>query len=105
MTGSVGVRAQDGILPGALPRDVATTATRPLALEDLALERGHRLPSEHPPQPHDAISLSSRARAQIAAGGAASPIAALTFWDHPVRIATSGSKRISLDPSASYRLV
>jgi len=82
---------------------IQTPRTRELALEDLAAERAHRLPDEHPAQPQDSIALGARAREQIA-GQKAPEICALTFWDHPRRSAPVGPRRLAVDVSASYKL-
>ena len=78
-------------------------ATQPLALDELAQERGHRLPNEHPRPPKDGICVSARARDQIVAQKAPE-INPLTFWDHQTRTAPIGSRRLNIDPSSSYRL-
>ena len=82
---------------------IQTPRARELALEELAVERGHRLPQEHPPQPHDSIALGARARDQIAAQKP-SEIAALSFWDHPRRSAPIGPRRLAVDVSGSYKV-
>jgi hypothetical protein len=82
---------------------VQSAPVRPPALDELAEERGHRLPNEHPRQPQDAISVSARAREQIVAqkGPEIDP---LSFWDHQTRTAPIGARRLALDASASYKL-
>lgn len=82
---------------------VQSTPVRPLALDELAAERGHKLPNEHPRQPQDAICISVRARDQIVAQKAPE-IDPLSFWDHETRTAPIGARRITVDPSSSYRL-
>lgn len=82
---------------------VQSTPVHPLALDELAAERGHKLPSEHPRQPQDAICVSARARDQIVAQKAPE-VDPLSFWDHETRTAPVGARRIALDASASYRL-
>ena len=78
-------------------------ATSPLALDELAQERGHKLPNEHPRPPKDGICVSARARDQIVAQKAPE-IAPLTFWDHETRTAPIGPRRLTIDPASSYRL-
>ncbi len=82
---------------------VQSAAVRPAALDELAEERGHRLPNEHPRQPQDAISVSARARDQIVAQKAPE-IDPLSFWDHQTRTTPVGARRLALDASASYKL-
>ena len=82
---------------------VQSTAVRPLALDELAAERGHKLPNEHPRQPQDAICISARARDQIVAQKAPE-IQPLSFWDHETRTAPVGPRRLTIDPASSYRL-
>jgi len=61
------------------------------------------LPRDHPKWARDAVTLSQRAREIIAA---LRPVAlkVLTFWDHRVRSVFIGGRRVSIDPSGSYRL-
>ncbi|MBV8355789.1 MAG: hypothetical protein JO101_10750 [Candidatus Eremiobacteraeota bacterium] len=78
-------------------------SAHPLAFAELALEREHRLPEDHPRWPTDAISLGSRARALLAK---LRPLAIriMTFWDHHVRACTIGGRRLGIDATGSYRL-
>jgi hypothetical protein len=78
-------------------------AARPLALAELAAERGEHLPRDHPRQSQDAVSLCSRAR-ELLAGMSVQPTYALSFWDHGGRSAKIGARRVSIDPSGSYKL-
>lgn len=61
------------------------------------------LPSDHAAWQRDAISLSQRARAVIAA---LKPVVvrALTFWDHQLREITIGTRTVGLDSSGCYRV-
>ncbi|MGH7682748.1 MAG: hypothetical protein ACREMT_00255 [Vulcanimicrobiaceae bacterium] len=76
---------------------------QPLALDELAAERGHKLPNEHPHQPQDGICVSARARDQIVAQKAPE-INPISFWDHETRTAPIGARRLTIDPASSYRL-
>lgn len=82
---------------------VQSTQVQRLALDELAAERGHKLPNEHPRQPKDAICVSARARDQIVAQKAPE-ITPLSFWDHETRTAPVGPRRLTIDPASSYRL-
>lgn len=82
---------------------VQSTQVQRLALDELAEERGHKLPNEHPRQPKDAICVSARARDQIVAQKAPE-ITPLSFWDHETRAAPVGPRRLTIDPASSYRL-
>lgn len=61
------------------------------------------LPHDHPKWAKDAVSISQRARVLIAR---IKPIVirVLTFWDHRARSIGIEGKRVSIDPSGSYRL-
>ena len=61
------------------------------------------LPRDHPKWARDAVTLSQRAREIV---GRMRPVIVkiLTFWDHRVRSALVGGKRVGIDPSGSYRL-
>ena len=79
------------------------SATRPLALAELAAERGEHLPRDHPRQSHDAISLCARAR-ELVEGMSVQATRVFSFWDHGARSAKAGARRVSIDPSGSYKL-
>ena len=66
-------------------------------------ERGPSLPSDHPAWQRDVLSLSSRARAAIAA---LRPIVitVLSFWDHRLREIALGAGTLGVDASGCYRL-
>ena len=61
------------------------------------------LPREHPKWVKDALLVSHRAKQLL---DRIRPIAmhVLTFWDHAVRAITVGNRRITVDPSGSYRV-
>ncbi|HUN30338.1 MAG TPA: hypothetical protein VMV65_11080 [Alphaproteobacteria bacterium] len=61
------------------------------------------LPRDHPKWARDAVTVSQRAREIIAS---LRPIAVriLTFWDHRIRSAVVGARRVTIDPSGSYRI-
>lgn len=60
------------------------------------------LPQDHPPWVKDTLRVSQRAKEIIAR---LRPIALriLTFWDHRIRTMSIAGRRISIDPSGSYR--
>ena len=61
------------------------------------------LPGDHPAWQRDVLSISSRARAIVAA---LRPIAikVYSFWDHRIRELVLGSRTLTIDPCGSYRL-
>jgi hypothetical protein len=61
------------------------------------------LPRDHPAWQRDVLSVSARARAVLAQ---LRPIVVrvLTFWDHVVRGAVVGGRRVEVDPSGCYRV-
>ncbi|HZO93451.1 MAG TPA: hypothetical protein VFB22_06740 [Candidatus Baltobacteraceae bacterium] len=61
------------------------------------------LPREHPAWQRDVLSVSSRARETLARLRPV-VIRVLTFWDHVVRAAAIGHRRLEIDPSGCYRL-
>jgi hypothetical protein len=87
----------------ALAAEAQAAATRPLAFAELAVQRQGKLPHDHPPHPSDTISLGSRGRELIAKLRPAI-VRAGTFWDHRIRTIAIGPRRLSVDPSGSYRL-
>jgi hypothetical protein len=64
---------------------------------------GSLLPRDHPKWNKDSLTVSGRARELIAR---LRPVVVkvLTFWDHRIRSAIVGSRRVAVDPSGSYRL-
>ena len=62
------------------------------------------LPRDLPPWARDAIAVSQRARDLLAQIRPAI-VRVLTFWDHRVRNAIVGGRRLDIDPSGSYRIV
>jgi len=86
-------------------------ALDPIPFDAIAVVRGDldapdlvpSLPQDHPAWQRDVLSISSRARALIAA---IRPYAVnvLSFWDHRFRDITIGARTLLIDPSGSYRL-
>jgi hypothetical protein len=66
-------------------------------------EPEYTLPRDHPPWPHDSISLTTKARSFLAR---ARPlvVAVLSFWDQRVRSIETALGRVTIDQSGSYRL-
>ncbi len=94
----------DAVAAGRTGLDPAVFDPVPAVRAEFDLpEPGPVLPGDHPAWQRDVLSISSRARALIAA---LRPFAVriLSFWDHHVREMTLGSRRFSIDPSGSYRL-
>ena len=60
------------------------------------------LPRDHPKWAHDAVTVSQRAR-EIIARLRPVVVKILSFWYHRVRSAFVGTRRVSIDPSGSYR--
>lgn len=61
-----------------------------------------RLPPDHPGWARDAIALSARAR-QLLARLKPAVVAVVSLWDHRLRSIIVGGRRVSVDPSGSYR--
>lgn len=62
------------------------------------------LPAEHPAWRRDAVSVSARTRAVLAALRAVT-VRVVTFWDHAARaVGVGGGRGVEIDPSGSYRL-
>jgi hypothetical protein len=82
---------------GASPADPVVAA-----VAESGLENG-TLPHDHPRWVHDAVALSSRARELVRK---LKPIAlrVMTMWDHRLRSIVVSGRRVSVDPSGSYRL-
>ncbi len=91
--------------PEAAGAERARLAAFPVAGpdDDAGLSILAALPRDHAPWARDAVTLSARARALIAA---LRPIAfaVLTFWDHAKRACTAGSRALRIDASGSYRI-
>jgi len=64
---------------------------------------GHALPSDHPAWMKDTLSISQRTRALLAR---LKPVVVkvVAYWEHRVRSIAIGTRRLSVDPSGSYRL-
>jgi hypothetical protein len=80
----------------------------PVALQPVSLDPddrwgGHSLPNDHPAWMRDTLSLSGRARALLAH---VKPVVlrVIEAWEHRVRSIVVGGRRLSVDPSGSYRL-
>ena len=78
--------ALDPVVPAVAESDLETTG----------------LPPDHPGWVRDAIALSARARSLVAR---LRPIvvAVVSLWDHRFRSIIVGGRRVSVDPSGSYR--
>jgi hypothetical protein len=92
--------------PNAAPDHAAPAVTHAAAanpIVDADAEWSSSLPRDHPAWQRDVLSVSARARAVLAR---LRPIAVrvLTFWDHAVRRAFAGGRRIEVDPSGCYRV-
>lgn len=61
------------------------------------------LPREHPKWVKDALLVSHRAR-QLLERVKPVAVRVLTFWDHAVRGISIGNRRLTVDPSGSYRI-
>jgi hypothetical protein len=61
------------------------------------------LPRDLPAWARDAVAISARAR-DLVARLKPVVIRVLTFWDHRARTAVIGGRRMSIDPSGSYRV-
>ena len=70
---------------------------------DVDGEWSSSLPRDHPAWQRDLLSVSARARAVLAQ---LRPVVVrvLTFWDHVVRAALVGGRRVEVDPSGCYRV-
>lgn len=75
-----------------------------LAGDDGGIDAQTALPAEHPAWRRDAVSVSARARAVLAALRAVT-VRVVTFWDHAARaVGVGGGRGVEIDPSGSYRL-
>lgn len=83
----------------ALPADAAEPIVPAVADGELETTR---LPPDHPDWVRDAIALSARARHLIARLRPV-VVAVLSLWDHRFRSIIVGGRRVSVDPSGSYR--
>ena len=75
----------------------------PAQVADGGAEMPATLPRDHPAWQRDMLAVSARTRALLAQ---LRPLAirVLTFWDHVVRSAVIGGRRVEVDPSGCYRL-
>jgi hypothetical protein len=80
---------------------VEPPAAASVAAEELTIES--TLPADHPAWSRDRLSLSAQARLLLAK---LKPVAlrVLTFWDHRLRSAFVGGRKLTIDASGSYRL-
>jgi len=64
---------------------------------------GPALPSDHPAWLKDAVSLSQRARALVAK---LKPVVVhvVGVWEHRLRSIVVGGRKMTVDPSGSYRM-
>ena len=86
----------------------ATAAPAPEVLAALAIDPDERydgpaLPGDHPAWMRDAVSISQRARALLAA---LRPVMlhVIGAWEHRVRSIVVGGRSMKVDASGSYRL-
>ncbi len=77
-------------------------ATTPLVIDPDAAGDA-RLPADHPPWQRDVLSISSRARAAIAAI-VPTVVRTFSYWDHRVRELVLGTRTLAVDPAGCYRL-
>ena len=96
----------DGGLLGLGLTAIATPA--PEALAPLAIDPDERydgpaLPGDHPAWMRDAVSMSQRARALLAA---LRPVVlhVIAAWEHRVRSIVIGGRSMKVDASGSYRI-
>jgi hypothetical protein len=82
-----------------IPLDAVVGVRADIDAPDLA----PALPNDHPSWQRDVLSVSTRARALIAA---LRPLAVrvLSFWDHRFGDIAIGSRSFGIDASGSYRL-
>jgi hypothetical protein len=78
-------------------------AVAPVSLDPDDRWGGHSLPNDHPAWMRDTISISQRARALLAN---IKPVVlnVIAAWEHRVRAIFVSGRRLSVDPSGSYRL-
>jgi hypothetical protein len=81
----------------------ATPPEQAVAPIDESNQESSLLPRDHPKWARDAVTVSQRAR-EIIARLRPAVVKILTFWDHRVRTACIGQRRVSIDPSGSYRI-
>jgi hypothetical protein len=95
-------REANALPDAATPFAAVLQALPPLAFDPDG-EAGYRLPPDHPAWARDVVSLSQRARALVAR---LKPVAirAIAAWEHRVRALVIGGRRVSVDPSGSYRV-
>jgi len=82
---------------------LAFSAVAAIRNDNDAADIAPSLPNDHPAWQRDVLSISSRARALMAA---IRPVAVrvLTFWDHHMRDIMIGTRHFGIDPSGCYRL-
>ncbi len=93
---------------GMLALGLTATTPAPEALAPLAIDPDERydgpaLPSDHPAWLRDAVSISQRARALLAA---LKPVVihVIGVWEHRVRSIVIGDRSMKVDASGSYRI-
>ena len=97
---------KDAAAPGpplespALTAPPSALAAAPLAHADV---EPAALPRDHPAWQRDTLAISARVRA-IVAGLRPVVVRVLSFWDHAVRSAVIGGRRLEVDPSGCYRI-
>lgn len=97
---------KDAAAPGP-PLDAAALTAPPATLAGAPLAHAGVesavLPRDHPAWQRDVLAVSARVRA-IVAGLRPVVVRVLSFWDHAVRSAAIGGRRLEVDPSGCYRL-
>lgn len=93
-------------MSGIRDAEAALAALPPVALaqrSDPEIAALQTLPRDHPHWVRDTISISSRARALLER---VRPVLVrvFSFWDHALHSLSIGARRLSIDPSGSYRL-
>lgn len=78
-------------------------AVAPLGFDNDDQFGGPALPSDHPAWLKDAVSLSQRARALVAK---LKPVVVnvVGVWEHRLRSIVVGGRKMTVDPSGSYRM-
>lgn len=100
---SARVDGEAPLAPASLTELGAAPALAPLAFDNDERYGGPALPNDHPAWLRDAVSLSHRARQLIAR---LKPVVrhVVSVWEHRVRSIVVAGRKVSIDPSGSYRL-
>ncbi len=91
------------VLPPGAAQLAGSPALAPIAFDNDDQYGGPALPSDHPAWLKDAVSLSQRARALVAK---LKPVVlhVVAVWEHRVRSIVVAGRKVSVDPSGSYRM-